>query len=59
MSNDGLDSRPPSRGLLGTVRRRLNGAFGGILLIFALVLAATVWKAELVQIGRASCRERV
>ncbi|BAO81696.1 methyl-accepting chemotaxis protein [Serpentinimonas raichei] len=49
MNSDKFDSQPSSRGLMGTVRRRLNGAFAGILLIFAVVLAATVWKAELVR----------
>jgi methyl-accepting chemotaxis protein len=43
------DAQPMRRGLLGTVQRRLNGAFVGILLLFAVVLAATVWKAELVR----------
>jgi len=49
MSQNAYAAELQSRGLLGTVQRRLNGAFAGILLLFAVVLAATVWKAELVR----------
>ena len=49
MSQNAYAAELQSRGLLGTVQRRLNGAFAGILLLFAVVLAATVWKAEQVR----------